>query len=308
MYTPPEWVTDAEVCDAVRTHWLPDAQTAVNLPVGFGAHHWKVGDGAGRAVFATLDVLGDRHSASSLEAAYAGAAVLASEGVRSIWAALPAKSGAFTVPLARGVISATRWLDGRTPSQEEAAAPAHVVEVLAVLDDLHSRRPPPRIPRWRSRVPADLADQLRRRTAAPWTSGPFGEEARAAIAERIDEVERWARQHLALLVEARRAGDIWVATHGEPHFANQVVTPEGLWLVDWESLALAPRERDLVDLVDIGAVTAQALGAREPMLELFRLDWRLSEIAEYAGWFERPHAGNDDDRTALGGLRWELRS
>ena len=99
-----------------------------------------------------------------------------------------------------------------------------------------------------------------------------------------------------------------MATHGEPHFANQVVTPDGLRLVDWESLALAPRERDLVDTVDIGAATADALGAREPMLELFRLDWRLSEIDVYAAWFSGPHGSSSDDRTALDGLHEELRA
>jgi spectinomycin phosphotransferase len=68
----------------------------------------------------------------------------------------------------------------------------------------------------------------------------------------------------------------------------------------------APRERDLVDAVDSGAATVDALGAREPMLELFRLDWRLSEIDAYSAWFSGPHGHSADDRTALGGLYAEL--
>jgi spectinomycin phosphotransferase len=95
--------------------------------------------------------------------------------------------------------------------------------------------------------------------------------------------------------------------HSESHCRWGSVTPDGLRLVDWESLALAPRERDLVDLVDRGAASADALGAREPMLELFRLDWRLSEIAEYAAWFRGPHGRSADDCAALEGLHWELR-
>jgi spectinomycin phosphotransferase len=157
------------------------------------------------------------------------------------------------------------------------------------------------------RVDADFPRRLGERTAAPWTRGPFGEEARAAIADRLPEVDHWTRRYLALAEKAQRHRDVWVATHGEPHFANQVVTPDGLWLVDWESLALAPRERDLVDAVDSGVVTVESVGAREPMLELFRLDWRLSEIAEYAAWFRGPHGRGTDDRVALEGLHWELR-
>jgi spectinomycin phosphotransferase len=160
---------------------------------------------------------------------------------------------------------------------------------------------------WAPRVDADFPRRLREQTAARWTRGPFGEEARAAIAGRLPEIDRWTRRYLALAEEAQQHRDAWVATHGEPHFANQVVTPGGLRLVDWESLALAPRERDLVDLVDRGAATVESVGAREPMLELFRLDWRLSEIGEYADWFAGPHGRSADDHTALAGLREELR-
>lgn len=42
------------------------------------------------------------------------------------------------------------------------------------------------------------------------------------------------------------------------------------------------------------------------MLELFTLDWRLSEVAEYARWFAAAHIGTEDDHTALEGLYEEL--
>lgn len=42
------------------------------------------------------------------------------------------------------------------------------------------------------------------------------------------------------------------------------------------------------------------------MLELFRLDRRLSAIAEYAAWFSGPHGRGIDDSTALEGLHEEL--
>jgi spectinomycin phosphotransferase len=307
VLTPPERVSDADVRDAVRVHWLDGAVAAVHLPVGFGAHHWEVAGDGGRRLFVTLDALGRRHSAESLEGAYAGAAALARTGLRAVWPSLPARSGTFTIPFGEGALSATGWLEGRTPTAADAAAPRHVGEVVAALEALH-RCPPPRgIPEWASRVDADFPRRLREQTGAPWTRGPFGEEARATIVDRIPDIDRWTRRYLALAEEARQQRGAWVATHGEPHFANQVVTPEGLRLVDWESLALAPRERDLVDLVDRGVATVHSLGAREPMLELFRLDWRLSEIAEYAAWFRGPHGRSSDDRTALEGLHWELR-
>jgi spectinomycin phosphotransferase len=226
----------------------------------------------------------------------------------AVWPALPARGGTFTVPFAGGALSATRWLEGWTPTEADAAAPRHVHSVLAALESLHRCPPPPGIPEWAPRVDAQFPRRLRERTAASWTRGPLGEEARAAIVGRLADVDRWTRRYLALAEEARRDRGAWTATHGEPHVANQVVTPDGLRLVDWESLALAPRERDLLDLVDHGAAPVDALGAREPMLELFRLDWRLSEIDAYAAWFQGPHGCSADDRTALGGLHGELRA
>ena len=80
MLTPPDRVADTEVSDAVRAHWLDGAVTAVHLPVGFGAHHWEVADATGHRLFVTLDGFGSRHSAESLEGAYAGAAALAMAG------------------------------------------------------------------------------------------------------------------------------------------------------------------------------------------------------------------------------------
>jgi spectinomycin phosphotransferase len=42
------------------------------------------------------------------------------------------------------------------------------------------------------------------------------------------------------------------------------------------------------------------------MVELYDLEWRLDEIAQYAAWFSRPHSGGRDDEIASDGLRHEL--
>jgi len=87
--------------------------------------------------------------------------------------------------------------------------------------------------------------------AEPWETGPYGEAARAAIEERLTAVDAWTERYLELAAMAvdRR----WVPTHCETHTANQLRTADGIILfVDWESLKLAPRERDLTTLVQAG--------------------------------------------------------
>jgi spectinomycin phosphotransferase len=74
--------------------------------------------------------------------------------------------------------------------------------------------------------------------------------------------------------------------------------------VDWESLARAPRERDLRPLVDSGH--ADLVAPDWTMIEMFDLEWRLDEISGYAAWFAAPHRGSEDDRIAFEGLLGEL--
>ncbi|NSC25357.1 aminoglycoside phosphotransferase [Streptomyces albus subsp. chlorinus] len=304
MLTRPAFVGDEAIARAVAANWLPQVAEVTHLPWGFGAHHWRAA-GGGRTLFVTLDQPAPRHTGESLEAAYASAAALADAGLAAVCAPLPAPSGRFTVDIGAGLLSATPWLEGRTPSEAEAGEPRHVQRVLTALAALHRAAPPHGLPSWAPRVGPRFAGELRERTARPWTSGPLAEEARTAIAARGDAIERWTRRYLELADRALSARHTWVPTHGEPHRYNQLLAGSGeLKLVDWESLALAPPERDHTDLLDAGA--GERPRSDPAMAELFRLDWRLSEIVEYARWFAAPHTGTDDDRTALRGLHEEL--
>ena len=272
----------------VRDHWLPAAAEVEHLPVGFGAHHWVARAGGTPELFVTLDGLASRHTPETLEATYAAAAALHEAGLEFVLPCLPSASGAFTVPLADGALSATRWVEGRRPPD---ASPA-----LRLVARLHTTNPQRPVVEWRPQVPPSLADDLAGRVAKAWSSGPMAERARQALAGRMDAVAAWTASyhHLADIARGRE----WVPTHGEPHERNLLETPSGLLLVDWESLRLAPLERDL-------RVLDPAAGDPR-MLEMFDLEWRLDEIAQYATWFEAPHAGTEDDRIALGGLLHEL--
>ncbi|MEE4591273.1 aminoglycoside phosphotransferase [Streptomyces sp. DSM 41524] len=305
MLSRPSFISDEAIARAVAAHWLPEVAEVAYLPWGFGAHHWRVA-GGGTTLFVTLDQLEPRHTEATLEAAYAGAAALAAAGVDVVCAPLPARSsGRFTIGVEAGALSVTPWLDGRSPTEEEASRPRHVREVEAALATLHAATPPAGLRHWTPQVGPGFAGELRTRTARPWTSGPLAEEARAAIAAHDAAITRWTDRYLELADLAHSRRDQWVTTHGEPHNDNQVVGACGLKLVDWESLALAPRERDYADLLAAGA--GDRLRPDPAMVELFALDWRLSEIAEYARWFAAPHTGTDDDHTALDGLYEELR-
>jgi spectinomycin phosphotransferase len=298
----PVHISDEAIADAVANHWLPEVDEVGYLPWGFGAHHWRVAAG-GTSLFVTLDQLAPRQTAASLEAVYAGAAALAASGLDMVCAPFPARTGRFTVDVGAGALSVTPWLDGRSPTEAEAREPCHVLEVVRALAALHRAPPTDGLRYWTPQVGPEFADELRAHTARPWTSGPLAEKARIVLAAHGDAIERWTSRYLELAEVALSQQDSWVPTHGEPHNDNQVVTAHGLRLVDWESLALAPPERDYADLL---TVAGDRIHPDPEMVALFTLDWRLSEIAEYARWFAAPHTGTDDDHTALAGLYEEL--
>ncbi len=297
MREAPPHVSAAAVLAVVRDRWWPGADEVIHLPVGFGAWHWRATAGGRHALFVTLDRLGGHHSADSLEAAYAGAAELASRGLDFVVAPLPGPDGRFTADFGPGALSATRWHDGTSGDGEFTDEQAQTTAEL--LDALHAETPPAGIPRWYPLVGPDLPEQLAARTLSPWTNGPHGAAAHDAIRERLDDIAMWTAHYLRVAASSDPA--TWVATHGEPHTRNQLVTDDGTLLVDWESLRLAPRERDLRHLAPHG------LGDPDPALvEMFDLEWRLDEISQYADWLEAPHAGTESDRVALGGLLHEL--
>jgi aminoglycoside phosphotransferase (APT) family kinase protein len=90
-------------------------------------------------------------------------------------------------------------------------------------------------------------------------------------------------------------------THGEPHVANIIRTSDGWRLVDWDTVALAPPERDLWMLVDradedaaSGYIRATGRRIDQAALDYFRLMWELKDLAEYLNVLRAPH-GEDED-------------
>lgn len=297
---PPPNPTSDKVLAAVRQHWEPGAGAAVHLPVGFGAHHWRIDRDGAPWGFATVDLDTRLRPLRETAAAYSAAAQLQAAGVPGVVAPLPSSDGARLVRLGRDGLSVTPWLDGRPPTEEEALARAG--RTLDLLAALHAAEPPADLPRWSPRAPRHLAVLVDEATRAPWASGPYGEPARTALRSRLSEIETWSGRHRDLTARAA-ASDRWVPTHGEPHHANQLITDAGPVFVDWESLRSAPPERDLLD---IPSELREHVGCREWAVELFELEWRLSEIAEYLDWFSLPHTGSADDDAAFAGLCEEL--
>ena len=99
---------------------------------------------------------------------------------------------------------------------------------------------------------------------------------------------------------ARTVGADQVITHGEPHPANFIRADGRLFLVDWDTVAFGPPERDLwmvaadagVELARYTALTGHQVNPTA--LRLYRLRWLIDDISIVVGDFRSPHAQTAD--------------
>ncbi|MEV4107985.1 aminoglycoside phosphotransferase family protein [Nonomuraea sp. NPDC049695] len=274
--------------------WGIEAGALDYAPVGFGDYHW-VADG--RWFITVADVR--RRSFDGLRLAMDTAAALREEaGLDFVVAPLRAADGTTLLRLDRHrwAMSVFPFADGASGEfgQERTAEDrAAVIDLLAAL---HATPPPLSTP---SR-PLELSDragleQALQEPGLPWLGGPYAEPARELIAEHAGALRRKLSEFDRM---AANPGEP-VVTHGEPHPGNLLRSGERRLLVDWDTVGLAPPERDLWlvarDADDL-ARYADATG-RTPSraaLELYRLRWALDDVAEFVAWFRSPHGRTPD--------------
>ncbi|MBA3369334.1 MAG: phosphotransferase [Geodermatophilaceae bacterium] len=112
--------------------------------------------------------------------------------------------------------------------------------------------------------------------------------------------------------ELRAATATQVVCHGDAHIANVLLDDNGgVWLLDWDEMVRAPRERDLMFV--IGGVLADApvtdqqqawffdgYGAADVdplLLAYYRCSWALQDVADYAARILDPPAGRSAARS-----------
>ncbi len=299
----PEGLADAEVVAALARHWDLTVTDLRYEPVGFGGYHWSAIDADGRRWFVTASDL----ARYGVEQAMSVAVRLAQAGLEFVVAPVPAASGRAACPVgSRYAVTVSAFVDGTPGSWGDPMTAAERAELTGMLARLHAVRPDPgdlpvRPLELRNR--AVIEASLRER-AGSWQTGPYGEPARALVTEHAAGLVKALDIFDELTAEVTdTAGDL-VITHGEPHSGNLIRTGDGLLLIDWDLVGLAPPERDLWWIVsDSGAEAAQyaqltGRAVSEMALSFYRLRWDLDDLAEFLAWFRGPHEESADAQTA----------
>jgi spectinomycin phosphotransferase len=278
LTAPPDLSTD-DIRAALATGWGLGADTIVYRPVGFGSHHWAVD---GNRWFATADV-----ATPHLEPALQTAIALRAAGLEFVVAPVPTIQGTATQAAgARYLVSLYPHLDGES-GDFGTHPPADRPAIRSMLARLHGTAAP-------AAEPLDLDLPARdglRRARLTTGRGPYGVRSKALLTAQGDLIDALLAEYDRLRATALPSPDQWVVTHGEPHPGNIMRTPDGLRLVDWDTVRLAPAARDLWMVDD------------RPEYAFFNLRWRLTDLALAATDLSVPHTDTEDTSTIFGILR-----
>jgi spectinomycin phosphotransferase len=308
----PDGVSDDDVRLALAQGWQIDAAAMRYAAVGGGSYHWVAGDGAARRWFVTVDDLDDKAwlgksrpaVMAGLRSAMNTALALRWEaGLEFVVAPVPGDDGATVRPVGpRHAVAVFPFLSG-TPGRFGEARPASERAVLVdMLAALH-RSPPAGAPvaaiglARRAALDAALQD-----LSQPWRAGPFAEPARTLLAEAAGQV-RGLLEIFDRRVRTVRASE-FVITHGEPHPGNVMRVGRRRMLIDWDTVGLAPPERDLwLVVTETGEEARQYTDltgrAVDPArLALYRLRWALDDICAFVSRLRTEHRHTADTEHA----------
>jgi spectinomycin phosphotransferase len=294
------------------------------VPLGFGSHHWIATTVDGQRWFITVDDIRaghlgtcDEKSFEILTTAFQTAAALRDfANLPFVIAPIADMTGEVIHRLSEHYAMAVfPFLDMEPTEFGEFRQQEDRNQAMRLIGQVHnatSRLSVKALRRDTLVVPnrADLMVALESLDVT-WSAGPYSDPARLLLREHADAVMKKLRRFDEMAASVVRDTSGWVISHGEPHAGNAVRTRAGnLVFVDWDTVAYAPRERDLWMLVnettpDWAAYRneTEVTSLSDSAMDTYRLHWALSEIAIFVSWFLRPHERTEDMETAWVSLR-----
>ncbi len=325
MRSPPADLALERLRPVLAAGWRLLAVSLDYVPEGAGSYHWRLTGEDGQPHFVTVDDL-DRKDwlGSTRESVFAGLgralatadALRHEAGLEFVVAPVACGDGEFLRRLdGRYAVSVFPFVAGRSypfGSFPHARLREQALDMVAALHRatrVLGGRAPRHVPDFGGRedLTVFLLDPDR-----PWNGGPFGETARSLLATRTGDIARLVAGFDRLVEATVPARANPVITHGEPHPGNLMSVNGRVVLIDWDTAALAPPERDVAVIAAPGRedldIYQQKTGrALDPaILILYRARWYLDDIASAIRMFRHRHHDTADTRLWRDGLAARL--
>ncbi|HKZ30018.1 MAG TPA: phosphotransferase [Acidimicrobiia bacterium] len=252
-------------------------------------------------------------SGCRLGAALATAKDLRDSGLSFVVGPIPTLAGEPLVRLNRRFAAALYpYIDGQSFTWGDPRGATHRSDLLNLIVTLHTA------PTTATRhaitddfaVPhRDILASALDHEVAGRDGGPYTDQTLTLVADNAQKIQRLLVRYDDLVDEFRSRPTRMVLTHGEPHPGNTMLTHAGLVLIDWDTVLLAPPERDLwiLDAGDgsvVGAYSAATgITPLPSIFALYRIRWDLADTAAYVHRFWGSHAGTLDDDQSWDELR-----
>jgi spectinomycin phosphotransferase len=318
----PEEFEVGALIGALADGWGFEVEALDYAAVGGGSYHWVVRDLEGRHGFVTVDDLdvkpwlGDTRESTfeGLKGAFDAAVALRDSGLDFVVAPILAGGGdtvrrvgpRYAIALFPFVAGDAGEF-GRYDATERAA-------ILTMLAELHQSTPAASVARTvdlglPGRGELESALQALDQT---WSGGPFSEPARQTLARHASDVAELLSLFDRLGADVAQRSGNRVVTHGEPHAGNVMRTADGHVLIDWDTVALAPAERDLWMLVrdspSSATIYTDTTGHEldQVAVDFFRLTWDLADTAAFTHQLRSPHRHSEDTVRAFEALSYYM--
>ncbi|MBZ0288556.1 MAG: aminoglycoside phosphotransferase family protein [Anaerolineae bacterium] len=177
--------------------------------------------------------------------------VLQDQGVAHIIAPIPAQNGALWAEIGAFQVTVYPFVTGKD-GYEITLSDRHWIEFGQTFKGIHTATLPPEVT---ARIPRETySDSFRdsvRRFQAQVEETPFDDPVSAALAKLLKDkraiVDTLVRRAERLAGVLQRQPPPFVLCHADIHAGNLLIEPNGtLHVVDWDTMILAPKERDLM--------------------------------------------------------------
>ncbi|HEY0604923.1 MAG TPA: aminoglycoside phosphotransferase family protein [Herpetosiphonaceae bacterium] len=311
-------LTDADIRAAVLTHYDLSLTALDFLPIGNDllSFVYRAETGDGTSYLLKLRAERGFRAPSLIIPRF-----FYEQGIPHIVAPVPSSDQRLWVEIGSYALMLYPFLDARTAAAA-GLSKQHWQALGTTLQQIHT-----------SQLPPELRQMLRQETFIPWRRELLTEveaiiagcklsnTAQHELAEfwrsRQDEIRAVIERADTLGAQLRRANLPLVLCHADLHTWNMLLDSAGqLWIIDWDEMILAPKERDLMFV--IGGIGRDLVSAEETAsflqgyddaaidqraLTYYRYAWAVQDMGAYVEEvFFTPDLGAEDRSDSVRGF------